>query len=292
MTFSVAVAGRERSFLFVATASCYPSVGRIVPHVEGGVGAMAVQGSGTQALGVEILAGLARGGDATAVAHRVLERDVARDERQVAVVGAAGDSFAETGAAVPASATTATGHGYACAGNFLDDPRVVSEMAAGAARLAEGHTTSGLLEGLGLLALGESRGGDARGRLAAAATFHGTRAHPWMAQRPVRLDVRIDTADTPLRELERAASALLAYELVTAAADDAVRCRDRADVEEIIDELVSLAPGGLPAFELCRRVIKDRHGQLDEARSLARAVGRRVGVSDALGSRLIGDPAR
>lgn len=292
MTFSVAVAARERSFLLVATASCHPSVGRIVPHVEGGVGAVVVQGNGTQALGVEILEELPQGGDATAVAHRALERDVARDERQVAVVTADGDSFAETGASVPASAMTATGQGYACAGNFLDDPQVVSEMAVGAAQLANERATGGLLEGLRLLAVGESRGGDARGRLAAAVTFHGSGAHPWMAQRPVRLDVRIDTADTPLRELERAASSLLAYELVTAVADDAVRCRDRADAEEIIDELVTLDPGGLPAFELCRRVIKDRHGQLGEARSLARAVGRRVGVSDALGSRLIADPAR
>jgi uncharacterized Ntn-hydrolase superfamily protein len=148
----------------VAVASKFLSVGAAVPWASAGIGAVATQALANLAYGPDGLRMLASGRTASEVVHALTGPDELREQRQVGVVDANGQTATFTGSECLDWAGGVTGKHYACQGNILTGPEVVEQMATAF------ETSPGEL-GVRLLAAlkaGDAVGGDRRGRQGAA----------------------------------------------------------------------------------------------------------------------------
>src|SRR4029453_13590484 len=131
--------------LGVAVASKFLAVGAVVPWARAGVGAVATQAYANTDFGGN---GLQLLGDGLGPEH-VIARPHADDVpaavpmRQVGLVDAAGRSASFTGGECPDWAGGRHGPGYACQGNILSGPDVVSALAS-----TFEHTTGDLAQRL------------------------------------------------------------------------------------------------------------------------------------------------
>ena len=90
MTYSIVARDPATGHLGVAVASRFFAVGGIVPHIRGGVGAVATQSFVNPLNGVDGLAMLAEGKAAADIVAVLAERDAGRDQRQFHLIDAAG----------------------------------------------------------------------------------------------------------------------------------------------------------------------------------------------------------
>ena len=97
MTWSIVARDPATGHLGVAVASRFFAVGGIVPHVRGGVGAVATQAFVNPLYGVDGLAALAAGKEPKAVVAELTARDEGRDQRQMHLIDAQGRNAAFTG---------------------------------------------------------------------------------------------------------------------------------------------------------------------------------------------------
>jgi uncharacterized Ntn-hydrolase superfamily protein len=197
-TFSIAACDVEAGELGVAVASKFLSVGAVVPFARAGVGAVATQAYANTTFGPAALSLMSRGYKAQNALNGILAADDGRDERQVAVVDAAGESASFTGSKCPDWSGGRSGPGYAAQGNILAGPDVVK-------RLAETFESSAgaLAERLLLaLAAGQEAGGDSRGQQSAALLI--VREHGGYGGYNDRaVDLRVDDHERPIEELGR-----------------------------------------------------------------------------------------
>src|SRR5258708_5623717 len=146
-----------------------PFVGRAVPHVRAGIGAVCTQASTVIAYGPRGLDLLAKGVEPPAVIAQLLADDEAKETRQVGVIDMQGRAAAHTGKQNGNWAGSRQGRNYTVQANIMVGPEVVDAVAT-SFESTEG-TAMPLAERM-ILALeaGQSRGGDRRwGSLQSAA---------------------------------------------------------------------------------------------------------------------------
>ncbi|HLX30615.1 MAG TPA: DUF1028 domain-containing protein [Casimicrobiaceae bacterium] len=192
MTWSI-VARDASGALGVAVASRFFAVGALCPYARSGVGAISTQALVNPHYGPRALDLLAHGEGATRAIETLTANDAGRDQRQVHVVDAAGDTAAHTGAQCIDWCGHRTGDGFSVAGNMLAGPAVIEETA----RAYRDHAHLSFAERL-IVAMqaGEAAGGDKRGKQAAALRIVTTEDY-------ALLDLRVDDHADPLVELRR-----------------------------------------------------------------------------------------
>jgi len=193
MTWSIVARDPATGHLGVAVASRFFAVGGIVPHIRGGIGAVATQAFVNPLYGVDGLAALAAGKDPQAVVAELTARDKGRDQRQMHLIDAQGRNGAFTGEKCIDWAGHLVEEDISVAGNMLAGPQVIAETLAAYRKAASKPFAERLLEAM---QAGEDAGGDKRGRQSAALVVYRDQDYAWL-----RLNAD-DHAD-PLAELRR-----------------------------------------------------------------------------------------
>lgn len=196
-TFSAVARCAETIALGICVSSASLSVGSAVPHVEPGVGALAVQGYTNFFHGVNGLRLLQMGLSPRDVLERLLENDPFREIRQIAIIDAKGHKAAFTGR----KNLDWRGHliqkDCIVAGNALVSSEVLEAMAEAFA-LSEGEWLAERL--MKALEAGQKAGGDKRGACSAALIV--AERMPIHESRPI-IDLRVDLHVEPVKELRR-----------------------------------------------------------------------------------------
>jgi uncharacterized Ntn-hydrolase superfamily protein len=198
-TYSI-VARDDDGSLGVAVQSHWFNVGAVVPSIEPGVGAVAVQSITDPSTGELVLAELRRGRDAGEALSSVLQGQGDLSYRQVAAVGMEGDAAAHTGDLCIAEAGHTVTGSVSAQANIMERPTVWPAMVAAYER-ADGDLADRLLAALDG---GQREGGDIRGCQSAALLVstgdHGS-----------DFDLRVEDSSDPLGELRRLVSLRRAY---------------------------------------------------------------------------------
>lgn len=239
MTYSIVALDPATGELGVAVQTRWFAVGAICPWVEPGVGAVATQSFVEPAYGPRTLALLREGVPPAEALARQLAADEGREVRQVGIVDAEGRTAAHTGSRCVAAALHFAGEGVSCQANMMARDTVPAAM-LDAYRGATGDLPDRLLTAL---VAAESEGGDIRGRQSAVllvapgrgpaiaargGAVPGTQAmEPWRR----RVDLRVDDAPVPLRELAR----LLRFARAQEALDLAEAREAAGDVAGMLD---------------------------------------------------------
>jgi uncharacterized Ntn-hydrolase superfamily protein len=214
MTYSVVIRDPITGEFGVAVQSHWFNVGRIVPWLRSGVGAVATQSLAEPLYGPRILDLLATGASAEEALSATLADDAEHEVRQVAVVDAAGLVATHTGAGCIAHAAHLVGDGWSVQANIMRTESVVSAMADAAA-----VDTPLIARLLGVLQAAEEAGGDLRGSQSAALLTTGSG--------PVRTaDLRVEDHRDPIGEMHRLVALHRLYEEMSAG-DDALALGDQ-----------------------------------------------------------------
>ncbi len=200
-TYSV-VATDDAGALGVAVQSHWFNVGAVVPWVEVGVGAAAVQSISDPSTGERALELLRSGTGAGAALSRLLDGDPDAAYRQIAIVDAHGDAATHTGDLCISEAGHRVGNGYSVQANIMARSTVWPAMAEAFERSAGDDLVDRLLDALDAA---EAEGGDARGRQSAAVVVR-----PADAAEP-GFDLRVEDSPEPLSELRRLVSLQRTY---------------------------------------------------------------------------------
>jgi len=196
MTFSIVARDPKMKVLGVAVCTAMPAAGSVIPHAEGGVGAIATQAKTNVLYGIEGLKLLKSGFSPQAALETMLQRDVEREKRQVIIIDAQGRKAAFTGRENDEWKGHMVGKDCVTAGNTLAGNLLVKAMIE-TFEAAKGNLAERLLEAL---VVGQKAGGDKRGQLSAALLVAGEQCVS--ETRPV-LDLRVDAHEDPVAELRR-----------------------------------------------------------------------------------------
>jgi uncharacterized Ntn-hydrolase superfamily protein len=180
-----------------------PFVGRAVPHVRAGVGAVCTQASTAVEYGPRRLDLLAKGVAPRAVLDQLLGPDERRESRQVGLINMKGEAAAHTGKQNGAWAGSRQGKNYTVQANIMVGPEVVDAV-AGSLDATDG-TEMVLAERL-ILALeaGQARGGDRRwGLLQSAAIKIADPKNPGRGGDYIALAIEVGEHAEPVAELKR-----------------------------------------------------------------------------------------
>lgn len=193
MTWSIVARDPQTGHLGVAVASRFFAVGAVVPHVRGGVGAIATQAFVSPIWGTNGIRMLADGMAPRQVIDALVARDNGHPNRQYHLIDAQGRNAAFTGADCVDWCGQIVGDGVSVAGNMLEGPQVL-QATLDAYRSAMDQPFADRL--LAAMQAGEDAGGDKRGRQSASLTIYRDQDYPW-------LDIRADDDGEPLAELRR-----------------------------------------------------------------------------------------
>lgn len=237
MTYSIVARDPASGSLGVAVQTHNFGVGRVVPWLEAGVGAIATQASTNSDFGPMGLDLVREGRFAGEVVAALVASDPQASIRQVGVVDATGGAAAHSGDGCIREFGHLIGNGYTVQGNLLRTPDVWPAMAHSYEASAQQPFWERLLAALDA---GEAAGGDVRGRQSAALVIVGEGGSP----RGRLMDVRVDDHREPLVELRRLARMSEAYRIVGdgAASHDGRSAAERyAAARELAPDAVELA---------------------------------------------------
>jgi len=204
MTFSIVAHDRESGSLGVAVQSCYLAVGATVPWIRSGVGVVATQALVEPSYGPALLSELQAGRHPGAALTKLLDRDDAAGQRQVAALSVNGQSVVHSGAGCLPYVEEQIGDGVIAVGNLLTAAGTASAMTA-AFESAQGDLADRLIAAL---VAGQENGGDLRGTQSAAilvATEDET--YP-------TVNLRVDDHPEPIAELTRLLDLHRSYRLL------------------------------------------------------------------------------
>jgi len=180
-----------------------PFVGRAVPHVRAGVGAVCTQASTMVEYGPRGLDLLAKGVEPSAVLQQLLADDAQRESRQVGVIDMKGRAAAHTGKQNGNWAGSRQGKNYTVQANIMVGPEVVDAVAA----------TFESTEGTGLplaermilaMEAGYAKGGDRRwGNLQSAAIKIADPNDPGRGGDYIALAIEVGENPEPVAEMKR-----------------------------------------------------------------------------------------
>ena len=259
MTYSVVMRDPATGAFGVAVQSHWFNVGRIVPWVRAGVGAVATQSLAEPLYGPRGLDLMASGVAAPDALARLLEADPERAVRQVAVIDASGRVAAHTGDRCIAHAAHIVGEGWSVQANIMRNAQVVPAMAAAAAD-REGTLGERLVR---TLEAAEATGGDLRGSQSAALIVSGD--GPIAA-----LDLRVEDSPDPISELRRLVGVEAAYRHMSAG-DEALARGDGTAAAAAYAAAATANPSN-PEIGFWRAHGLATVGLLEEAAALMRVV--------------------
>ncbi|MDI1464920.1 DUF1028 domain-containing protein [Catellatospora sp. KI3] len=200
MTFSIVARSADGTAHGVAVASKFLAVGAAVPAAEAAVGALATQSYANLAYRPQGLALLRTGTAAADVVAGLTAADPGRAQRQLGVVGTAGDGAGWTGPGCHDWAGGAYGDGFAIQGNILTGPEVVDAMRQA---WLDGDPAAPLARRLlAALRAGDAAGGDKRGRQSAALLVVSP-GQGYGGTGDTVVDLRVDDHPDPCTELAR-----------------------------------------------------------------------------------------
>jgi len=180
-----------------------PFVGRAVPHVRAGVGAVCTQASTVVEYGPRGLDLLAKGVEPQAVLSQLLADDQQRESRQVGVIDMKGRSAAHTGKQNGNWAGSRQGANYTVQANIMVGPEVVDAVA----KTFEASDGTGMpLAERMILAMeaGYAKGGDRRwGNLQSAAIKIADPNDPGRGNDHIALAIEVGEHPEPVAEMKR-----------------------------------------------------------------------------------------
>ncbi len=197
-TFSIVARDPDTGELGVAVQSKFLSVGAMVPWAKAGAGAIATQANANLDYGEIGLKLLEKGYSARKVLDALLALDDGREDRQVGIVDANGNSAAFTGSLCHDWAGHITGENFSCQGNILVSGATVEALAE-TFRTSEGSLADRLVK---CLDTAQDAGGDRRGRQSAA-LFIVQEGASYGGYNDVKIDLRVDDHPEPIKELRR-----------------------------------------------------------------------------------------
>ena len=180
-----------------------PFVGRAVPHVRAGVGAVCTQASTMVEYGPRGLDLIAKGVEPQAVLAQLLADDAQRESRQVGVIDMKGRAAAHTGKQNGNWAGSRQGKNYTVQANIMVGPEVVDAVAT--TFEATDETGMPLAERM-ILAMeaGYAKGGDRRwGNLQSAAIKVADPNDPGRGNDHITLAIEVGENAEPVAELKR-----------------------------------------------------------------------------------------
>lgn len=193
MTWSIIARDPLTGHLGITVASRFFAVGSVVPHMRGGLGAIATQAFISPMWGTEGLKMLEGGASPQEVIDRLVARDEGHPNRQLHLIDAQGRSAAFTGAACIDWCGHLAATDVSIAGNMLEGPQVLEATLRTYQRAMDRPFAERLLSAM---QAGEDAGGDKRGRQSAALMIYRDQDYVW-------LDIRADDDSDPLAELRR-----------------------------------------------------------------------------------------
>src|SRR5436190_7561945 len=202
-TFSICAIDPLTGQSGAAVTTRVPFVGRAVPHVRAGVGAVCTQASTMVEFGPRGLDLLAKGVEPKDALAQLLASDQQRESRQVGLIDMKGRSAAHTGKQNNAWAGSRQGKTYTTQANIMVGPEVVDAVAA-TFEASEG-TGAPLPERM-ILALeaGYAKGGDKRwGNLQSAAIKIADPNDPGRGGDYITLAIEVGENPEPVAEMKR-----------------------------------------------------------------------------------------
>ena len=195
-TFSIVAVDPKAGVCGAAVASKYPAVGKVVPYVRPGVGALCTQHWHVPKWGEPALDLLAQGKRPEDVLLHFLKDDPEAEQRQLAIADMQGRVAVHNPTAAAKDSEywgAVTGKYYSCQGNTLTGRQVVADMAK-AYESTEGSLADRLMAAL---IAGDCAGGDHRGRLAAGIRVAKT------GTEGIWLELDVDKSDDAVIELAK-----------------------------------------------------------------------------------------
>lgn len=202
-TFSLCAIDPATGQSGAAVTTRVPFVGRAVPHVRAGVGAVCTQASTMVEFGPRGLDLLAKGVEPKNALAQLLASDDERESRQVGIIDMEGRTAAHTGKQNNAWAGSRQGKNYTVQANIMVGPEVVDSVA----------TTFESTEGTGLplaermilsLEAGYAKGGDKRwGNLQSAAIKVADPNDPGRGGDFITLAIEVGENPEPVAEMKR-----------------------------------------------------------------------------------------
>jgi uncharacterized Ntn-hydrolase superfamily protein len=202
-TFSLCAIDPATGQSGAAVTTRVPFVGRAVPHVRAGVGAVCTQASTVVEYGPRGLDLMANGVDPQAALQQLLSDDQQRESRQVGLIDMKGRSAAHTGKNNGNWAGSRQGKNYTVQANIMVGPEVVEAVAA-SFEASEG-TGMSLAERM-ILAMdaGQQKGGDRRwGNLQSAAIKIADPNNPGRGGDHIALAIEVGEHPEPVGEMKR-----------------------------------------------------------------------------------------
>ncbi|MBP7779234.1 MAG: DUF1028 domain-containing protein [Acidobacteria bacterium] len=202
-TFSLCAIDPATGQSGAAVTTRVPFVGRAVPWVRAGVGAVCTQASTMVEYGVRGLDLMAKGVDPKDATAQLLADDPGRESRQLGMIDMQGRTAAHTGKSNSAWAGSRQGKNYTVQANIMVGPEVV-EAVATVFEATEG-TGMPLAERM-ILALeaGQSKGGDSRwGNLQSAAIRIADPNDPGRGNDFIALAIEVGEHAEPVGEMKR-----------------------------------------------------------------------------------------
>jgi uncharacterized Ntn-hydrolase superfamily protein len=193
MTWSIVTRDPDTGHLAIAVATRFFAVGSVVPHIRGGIGAVATQAFSSPLYGTDGLIMLAEGKTPQQVITALTGRDNGHEQRQLHLIDSSGRNAAFTGSKCIDWAGHLVDDNVSVAGNMLSGPQVIAETMATFRKTAGKPLAERLLEAMDA---GEEAGGDKRGRQSAALVIYRDQDYSW-------LNLRVDDHAEPLVELRR-----------------------------------------------------------------------------------------
>ena len=186
-----------------AVTTRVPFVGRAVPHVRAGIGAVCTQASTVVEYGPRGLDLMAKGVEPAAAIQQLLADDQQRESRQLGMIDMKGRSSAHTGKGNGNWAGSKQGLNYTVQANIMVGPEVVDAVAA-TFEATEG-TGMALAERM-ILAMeaGQAKGGDRRfGNLQSAAIKVADPNDPGRGGDHIALAIEVGEHPEPVAEMKR-----------------------------------------------------------------------------------------
>jgi uncharacterized Ntn-hydrolase superfamily protein len=236
MTYSIVARDTQTGELGVAVQSHYFQVGPVVPWALAGVGAVATQSMVNVSFGPLGLEHMRAGSTAEQTLKALLAGDPQAESRQLAIVDAAGNVAAHTGAKCIPAAGHRIGDTFSVQANLMEKDTVWDAMAA-----AYTSTNAPLAERmLAALDAAEAEGGDIRGKQSAAMLVV-TGKPTGRSWEDRIIEIRVEDATEPVVELRRLLRIRRAYQ-TDEVADRLEEAGDLKGAAAKREEGVALAP--------------------------------------------------
>ena len=202
-TFSLCAIDPETGQSGAAVTTRVPFVGRAVPHVRAGVGAVCTQASTMVEYGPRGLDLIAKGVEPQAVLQQLLANDAQRESRQVGAIDMKGRAAAHTGKQNGNWAGSRQGKNYTVQANIMVGPEVV-EAVAGSFEASDGSGMPLAERMILALEAGQAKGGDRRwGNLQSAAIKIADPNDPGRGGDYIALAIEVGENTEPVAEMKR-----------------------------------------------------------------------------------------